>query len=408
MLWLLLGWLACSGGGMGGPGGEGEPAAAVDPRTLVEAAPVGRGDVALRIAASAAVESESQASLIAEASGVVTALNVEEGDAVRAGQVLASLAAPSLDAGLSRARAEAARAEAELATTERLFAAGAASKAEVEAAQRALSLARTSQTEASRTQGATAIRSPIAGTVVTRNLKKGEVAPMGQPAFVVADLSRLQVVIHLPERELSRVRVGQPVRVESAYDASVVGEGSVARISPVIDATTGTFKVTISLSSATQFRPGQFVNLGIEVDRHTAALVVPRRALVWEEDRAYVMKVVEGPPPKKEGEEKKEGEGEAKKEGEEAKGEGEEKAPEVPGPYRRAVKTLVKVGFEEGEQAEILEGLLEGEQVVVVGNQSLRDDTRLRLPGDPEMPKPTPEGAEGEEKAEGEKKAEGQ
>ena len=69
----------------------------------------------------------------------------------------------------------------------------------------------------------------------------------------------------------------------------------------------------------------------------------------------------------------------AKMMGQEAKKEDEE----LPGPYRRAVRTPVQIGYEDGDQVEIVGGLTEGETVIVVGNEALRDDARVRLPGDP-------------------------
>ena len=65
-------------------------------------------------------------------------------------------------------------------------------------------------------------------------------------------------------------------------------------------------------------------------------------------------------------------------------GTAEEKKPaELPGPWRKAKRVEVKVGYEDGELAEVLSGLDEGASVVTVGNQALRDGARVRLPGDP-------------------------
>jgi hypothetical protein len=50
----------------------------------------------------------------------------------------------------------------------------------------------------------------------------------------------------------------------------------------------------------------------------------------------------------------------------------------------------VKLGFEDGATAEIVEGIPAGTPVVTIGVDALRDDARVRLPGDPEMPKPEP------------------
>lgn len=389
---LLLG--ACSGEGDVPPEGEAEAETEPDPRTLVEVAAVARGSVGDHIGASAVIESEAQASLVPETQGVVTGIYAEEGDTVKKGQLLAVVASPTLDAAYQRATAELERAQADAATAERLFAQGAVSKSEVDTARRALEAARTAHEEASRTRGFTRLESPIAGTVAARTLRYGELAA-GQPAFTIVDLARLRVVLALPERDLAKVKTGLPAKLTSAYDANVTGTGVVERVAPVVDAASGTFRATVRLDApadgAPSLRPGQFASVKIEVDRREDVLVVPRRALVWEEGKAYVFQVVETT---KEEEEKLAGkDGEAKEEEKEEGGfsfdfsfgakEEEKKETELPGPWRKAKRVEVEVGYEDGEVAEIRKGVDEGAQVVTVGNQALRDGARVRLPGDP-------------------------
>jgi membrane fusion protein, multidrug efflux system len=381
---LLLVLLACGGEPETGPEGEEKAEQEPDPRTLVEVAEVGPGSVASTIGASAAVESDAQAVLVPETTGVVTGIHAEEGDAVHAGQLLAVIANPSLDAAYQRASAELERATTDAEAAERLFTQNAISKTELDVARNGLRVARTAHEEASKTRGFTRLESPIDGVVAARSVRYGEVVG-GQPAFTIVDLSRLRVIVALPERDLAKVKVGQPARLESAYDTAVTGSGSVERIAPVVDATTGTVRVTVRLAPDSALRPGQFVRVAIEVDRHEGVLTVPRRALVWEEGKAYVFRIGEVGP---EDEEKPE-------EGEEKKAEGgfsfklpwateeEEKPEEIPGPKRKAVRVPVEVGYEDGEVAEVLSGLAAGEQVVTVGNAALRDGARVRLPGDP-------------------------
>lgn len=391
---LLLALTACSA--TPEPGGDApsdeEKKPIVDPRTLVEAAPVARGAVGQHLVSSASVESEAQATLAPETAGVVSALFVEEGDRVTKGQRLATLVAPTLDGAWERAQAQVQTAQADAETARRLFDQGAIAKAELDAATRALDLARSAGREAGRTRGFGELTSPIDGVVATRNMRVGEMAGPTS-AIVVVDPSRLRVVVNLPERDLARVHEGLTASLTSSFDDKAVAPGRVARVSPVVDATSGTFRVTIALdTSDTKLRPGQFVSVRIEVDRHEGVLTIPRRALVWEEGKAYLFKVVEQTPEEltKEKEEAEKKKAEAKK----AEGfsfgtlwgdEEEEAEPEPPPPHRKAVRLAVDVGFEDGENAEILSGAVEGDQVVTVGNSALRDGAKVRLPGDPTL-----------------------
>jgi membrane fusion protein (multidrug efflux system) len=381
LLPLLLGLaLTATGCGPGADAPEDAGKAEVtDPRTLIEVASVATGEVASRLVASATIESEHQANVVPLAQGVVKRLLVEEGDTVRKGQLLAEIESPQLDAALDRARAELERAEADAEVAERLHAQGAVSAAERDVARRAVRAARTAVDETRRTGGNTRLTSPIAGTVATRAVRFGEVAA-GVPAFTIVDLRALRVVVSLPERDLARVRVGQLAEVLGTTEPPVRGSARVERIAPVVDAATGTFRVTLALGedAAATFRPGQFVSVRVEVDRHTGVPVLPRRALGWEDGAPYVYVVRDMTPEELAAETKKD---EADKDGE-----GDEAAakPEpLPGPARKAVRTPVKVGFEDGDVAEVLSGVATGASVVVVGNDSLRDGARVRLPGDP-------------------------
>ena len=88
------------------------------------------------------------------------------------------------------------------------------------------------------------------------------------------DLSALRVVASLPERDLSRVRVGQTAKLISAYDDAVWTTGSVSRIAPIVDSMSGTFRVTLSLAPEQQvLRPGQFVSVELEVERLRTSLL---------------------------------------------------------------------------------------------------------------------------------------
>ncbi|MFN7143609.1 MAG: efflux RND transporter periplasmic adaptor subunit [Myxococcota bacterium] len=416
LLALVLGWpiAACAPDGGEPPPDEEKAETEPDPRTLVEVATVSRGSVGDHLGASAVIESEAQASLVPETQGIVTGIYAEEGDAVKKGQLLAVVASPTLDAAYQRATAELERAEADAATAERLFGQGAVSKSEVDTARRALDAAKTAHIEASRTRGFTRLESPIDGTVAVRGLRYGELAA-GQPAFTIVDLARLRVVLSLPERDLAKVRTGLTARLTSAYDANATGTGVVERVAPVVDAASGTFRVTVRLDvpaeGALPLRPGQFASVKIEVDRHENVLTVPRRALVWEEGRSYVFQVVETT---KEEEEKlaKAGKDGEEKPDEEEKGgfsfsffggePEEEKKEELPGPWRKAKRVEVKVGYEDGELAEVLSGVDEGASIVTVGNQALRDGARVRLPGDPTVAATATDGKKAEEPAKSE------
>lgn len=398
-------------------GGEEAPKRQVDPRTLVTVAAVGPGEVAATIQSTGVVESEAQADLTPEASGTVISISVEEGDTVKRGQVLAVIQNASLDAAYERAKAELARAERELAQVESLHKSGAVSDTELNTARDALNTAKTTLAEARSSAGHLRLVSPIDGTVALRDLRYGEVAG-GKRAFQVVDLDRLRIVVKLPERDLSRLQVGQLATLTPVYDPEVHVAAELIRLSPTVDATTGTVRATLALPKGERtLRPGQFVSASLETERRQAALVVPREAVVYDDGQAMVYRVTIEEPPKEEApkeDEKKEGEEEEKKGfsfsfgGEGGEGAEEEKEVELPGPYRVARKVPVELGLSDEDTTEIVSGLNPGDEVVVVGQANLRDGARVRFEADPRLEDVIAE-EEAKKKAEAEKaeKAEG-
>lgn len=406
--------LACAGGegggrGGGGRGGDGadgaEAEAGPERRVLVQAAPVERGSVGDHLVTSGTLDSEAQADIVPEANGAVTQVLVEEGDQVSRGQLLAVIANPSLDANAQRADLELQRARAGFDEAERLHQGGAISEAELRDARNALRSAETSFQEAARSRGFTRVESPIAGTVTVRDVRLGEVGG-GRRAFQVVDMTRLRVVVQLPEKDLPRVRVGQTVVLSGAYDEGAAASGQVARVSPVVDPSTGTVKVTIAVDpSQTALRPGQFVKARLEVDRRDGVLTVPRRALVWDDGEPVAWRIIEAPapePPTAEGEptEADDAKDEAPGffeglfggDGAQENAEAGDAVDRWAGIPRRGVeKARLKIGFVDQERVEVLEGLAESDQVVSAGTEGLRAEVLVKLPGDPEPP-PAPEG----------------
>jgi len=399
-------------------GGDGEHKAAEptpDQRILVEVAETAPDTVADHLVTTGTLESEAQADIVPEATGAVTRILVEEGDAVSAGQLLALVANPSLEAGADRAKQELERARRVLKETEALHAQGAVSDQELRTARDAVSAAQTSKREATAARDFTRITSPIEGTIALRELRVGELAG-GKRAFQVVDLSRLRVVVQLPEKDLARISLGQTTLMTSAYDEDARATGRIARISPVVDPMTGTVRVRVALDpDQSALRPGQFVKVRIEVGRHDDVLTIPRRALLWTDGQPIAWQVIDSEPPEPE-EDEEETDGEEEPESwfaeqmaalsewaeglgeDDAPEDGEEEAEEEKDPWegiprREVSRARLELGFTDPDRAEIVGGLESGALVIVSGNTNLRDGALVRLPDDP-----IPEEEEDEEK----------
>ena len=397
---LILFLSACGGGedrsrgkkGRGGKYGQ-KGHQTIDRRVLVEAQAAALGSVAQHLVTSGTLESEAQADITPETSGVVTRISVEEGDSVRKGSTLAVLANASLQAAAERARVDLGKQRRTAEQAERLHTKGAISDSELLEAREALQAAKANWREATSARDFTHLTSPIEGTVSVRDVRLGEVAGGGQRAFQVVDLSRLRVIANLPEKDLGQVHVGQSVMLQGAYDPDARSTGRIHRISPVVDPSTGTVRVTVAVDAESgTLRPGQFVKVRVETDRHDGVLTVPRSALVWQDGSPVAFRVVDVPPEEKKDRDEKEEPFWKKFFSEDKKEEEKRFDPWADVPKRKVEKVTLTLGYTDQDLAEISEGLSEGDSVVVLGADHLRQDSQIKLPGDPKPAKRNQEG----------------
>jgi membrane fusion protein (multidrug efflux system) len=308
--------------------------------TPVKVAAVEVGAIDQTIASSATVEAEERADILVEVSGTVEAIAVEEGDRVAPGALLATLKNPSLRGELQRAQVAFERAGEEFEALKGLMEQGFVARNDYDEAAHAYDTARVTFEQARDSEGAQRLDSPIRGTVSSRRIRYGEALSPGQLAFQIVDLDRLRVEVNLPEKDLARLAVGQRARIRSEVLEGVEAEGRLERISPVVDPASGTVKVTVAIARGdTPLRPGMFVNVDLVVATHDAALLLPKRAIVYDEGEPLAF-VVRG-----------------------------ETASRVP----------LELGFTDRDRVEVLGGVAAGERVVVVGQSLLRDGAEVRV-----------------------------
>lgn len=165
----------------------------------------------------------------ADAVGRLLRVNVEEGDLVRRGQVLAEIDASDLVASLdeAKARLEEATAERHLAQLNadrklKLFAEGVlpafdrdAAARDVEITQARIETATATIRRLEATIAKTRMISPIDGTVTSRIVNAGQMVDRGDPAFIVADLNRLRIEGEAHEADADRVKIGALVEIRA-------------------------------------------------------------------------------------------------------------------------------------------------------------------------------------------------
>lgn len=329
-------------GGGGGPGGGGFPGMADGER--MTAVPVEVQTVTLRsissyIQTNGTLEAESEVDIVARSAGPIIEMTAEEGQSVRQGQLLARIDSEALVAQQDLTRVELNEARIAFERAERLRQGELLSEAEYETTAARFETAK-AQVEGNRIQLAyTEIRAPFDGLIVTRYVKFAENVGVNTPLFRISDFDPLLCPIQVPERELSSLRVGQSAHLTVESWPGTRFEAQVLRLSPVIDAATGTVKVTLEVQGQGKLRPGMFASVFLQKATRDNVPVVPKTALLLDSIGDTVF-VVDG---------------------------------------AAASRRDVELGFQEGDFVEIASGIQAGEQLIVVGQDGLSDGTPIQV-----------------------------
>lgn len=224
------------------------------PVSLAVASPAG-GESSLVISGTVRLKRETPLGF--NTAGRIAAINVREGDAVGRGAVLARLDPTSLAAASSSARAEAARAEADLGRLESLFKKGWVTAPRVETARAAAAAARARVDQAGFDVGLATIRAPAAGLILRRPGEPGQIVSPGQTVLVLGEASSGYVLrVPLADADLGRVQLGQLAAVTLPALGPVPLAARVSEIGARGDDATGTFRVELALPPREGLRSG--------------------------------------------------------------------------------------------------------------------------------------------------------
>ncbi|WP_310497378.1 efflux RND transporter periplasmic adaptor subunit [Sandarakinorhabdus sp.] len=213
------------------------------------------GTGALVIAGTVRLKRETQLSF--NTPGRVAAIAVREGDRVARGQLLARLDATGLDAALASARAEAVRADADLARAKGLFDKGWVTAPRVEAARASAAAARARVRQAGFDVGLATLRAPTAGVVLSRAAEPGQIVKPGQLVLSVGEYDA-GYVLRLPmaDSDAARLRLGQPAQVRLPALGPAPMNATVSEIGARGDEGTGTFRVELKLPVDPRLKSG--------------------------------------------------------------------------------------------------------------------------------------------------------
>jgi membrane fusion protein (multidrug efflux system) len=302
--------------------------------------PVEEGAISAYITATANLVAEDEVKVVAEAEGKVVQLLVEEGDRVSKGQKLLQI--DTGDAALALRKAELALKNKSLSLerVERMATDKLISPQDLDKTRYERDVAEHELAEARYSLRKTAVLAPFSGTITLRQVQPGQTVKPGEELFTLANFEPLVARIFLPEREVLDLAEGQEAQLALKARADVRFRGRIRQISPVVDTSSGTVKVTVeAVAPPANVRPGAFVSVGVVRETHREALLIPRPAVIRELQETFVY-VADG---------------------------------------AVARKRPVKLGLEEGARLEITDGLKSGELVVTSGQGTLKDNAPIKI-----------------------------
>ncbi|HNP34522.1 MAG TPA: efflux RND transporter periplasmic adaptor subunit [Woeseiaceae bacterium] len=322
--------------------GEAKPLAAEGPRDStpvpVEVSFPARADIVANYEATANLASDGDAPAVSKVAGEVVELLVVEGQRVKQGQVLARLDGERLRLAMLVAKANLEKARGEYRRYIDLHERGLVSKSMFEGLKYDLDELNAAYELEKLNYEYSNIRAPIAGYVASRNIMLGQNLDVNQEAFRITETRDLVAYLQIPQTELAKFATGQ--RASLTVD-SIPGSHFVAhiiRISPTIDTRNGTFRATASIDNSDgALAPGMFARFDVAYEKHADALTIPVEALIEEDELSSVYIVKDG----------------------------------------QVERRTIETGIHSNGRVEVLAGMLEDEQVVIIGQAALKDGSKV-------------------------------
>lgn len=274
--------------------------------------------------------------IVPQAGSRIRKINVEVGDFVKKGQILAEMDRSNLNATelqLKNTRTEFERIKA-------LYNKGGVSQSDYESAELALNVAKNSYENLLEN---TILRSPVDGVVSARGYDQGDMYAMQGPLFVVQQISPVKMLVAVSEKDYTKVKVGDKVDLTVDAFEGEIFQGQVSMVYPVIDAATHTVSVEVKVANKDRkLRPGMYANARV-VFGTRKSVVLPSTAVLKQQGSGVKTAFV----------------------------------------YNPADGTVdlrtVTIGRQLGNEIEVLDGISEGEQVVTKGQTSLRSGIKVEL-----------------------------
>lgn len=339
----------CGDTGSDGNHSGGQPAAGgmhqgqypAQPPIPIEVSKVVTGSISSYYTATATLEAEKEAEILARVTGEIEALECEEGDQVREGQLLLRIDNDEYSLRVEQAEANAASLRDRYNRLKEMWEQKLVSAEEYQNGLNELTSAEAEEKLARLNLSYTRVTAPFTGRIVRRLVDIGQNVSNGTALFSIADFDPLLARVHVPSKEFKKLKPNQPV--ELVLDGNTIPlQGIIKLVSPIIDPASGTIKLTIEIPQyPPETRPGDFAEVKIVTELRSSTLLVPKIAVFTDRGEKIAYVVADS----------------------------------------TAERRIVESGFEDDDHIEILSGLSEGEAVIVKGQRSLKHGAPIKIMG---------------------------
>ena len=284
---------------------------------------------------SSTVQAKVVNNIAPQGTGRIQKLNVEVGDFVAKGQVLAEMDKVQLE----QAQLTLGNDETDPERARTLLSQGGISQADFDQLELAFNVSKSS---CRNIEENTILRSPVSGVITARNYDRGDMFTMGQPIYTVQQITPVKILVGISETDYTRVKKGDTVSITADALPGKEFSGTVNRLYPTMDPATHTFNVEVTVPNPRRaLRPGMYARVTVNFGS-TFNIVLPDTAVLKMQGagtRSVFVVVPEG----------------------------------------KAERRVVTLGRHFDGKYEILSGLEEGEQVVVKGNSALKAGQAVQI-----------------------------
>lgn len=273
-----------------------------------------------------------------DANGKIIKLNVDEGDKVSQGQIIAKVDDEMLQLQLQNAEVSIEGQKNDDSRYNNLAKDNAVTGVQVEKTKLGLRSAEIQKRQIQKQLKSTNITAPFSGVITKKMVDLGSVIGAGSPLVEITDISSLKLTVSVPERDILKFKLNQAVSVSADIYGKRMFDGKVTNVSVQADKSHN-FKVQITVKNAQQeLMAGMYGSVSLNNSKSTTALSIPRKALVGSSKNPQVYVIKNG----------------------------------------KSILTSFNAGTSDGDFIEVIDGLSKSDQIITKGQVNLQNNSNVK------------------------------